>query len=122
MEIVVENSEQKDNDFKEICEMLCELQSYKSKRYGSSWCKHGEAISIFGNTARKYDRIENIMKDFAQKQVPLPNPESEESVIETVADLAVYCILWSTWIKVNRPKEYYSWIERIRNAIRSQYD
>jgi hypothetical protein len=101
-------------DFEEVTKAMQKLQKYKGRRYGDSWKKHGEAISIFGNTSRKYDRIENIMHDIAQGTGELPAPDSEESVAETVADLAVYCILWLTWIKYARFEEYSSWIKKIQ--------
>ncbi len=113
----VDNGPEKDADFREVIEAIFQLQSFKGRRYGNSWCKHGEAISIFGNTSRKYDRIENMMKDFVEQKKPLPKPDSEESVAETVADLATYSILWMTWIKRNRPAEYESWITKIRKAL-----
>ena len=102
----------KDTLFREVTGLMIELQDHKGKTYGNTWCKHGEAISIFGNTSRKYDRIENIIKNFVDGK-PLPPPDSDESVAETVADLAVYCILWMTWIAENRPLEYQSWKEKI---------
>ena len=113
---LVQNGLEKDKIFQEVQELLYKLQSYKSKTYGSSWCKHGEAISVFGNTSRKYDRIESIIKNFIEGK-PLPSPESEESLAETVADLGVYCVLWMTWIKMNRPAEYESWVNRIKRAL-----
>ena len=113
---IVENGSEKDTTFREVQSLLYDLQVFKGKTYGSSWCKHGEAISIFGNTSRKYDRLETIMKNFVQQVSPLPPPDSDESVAETVADLANYCILWMTWIKQNRPQEYAAWASKIRKV------
>ena len=105
--------ERKALDFEEVTNAMQKLQKYKGRRYGDSWKKHGEAISIFGNTSRKYDRIENIMHDVVERTGELPAPDSEESVTETIADLAVYCILWLTWIKYSRPKEFECWHNKI---------
>jgi hypothetical protein len=116
---VVENGKQKDDSFREVIDLMFDLQSYKARHYGSSWCKHGEAISIFGNISRKYDRLEQIIKNNAINGLPLPSPLSEESVAETAADLAVYSILWMTWIKVNRPIEFNAWKERIAKLLES---
>lgn len=107
--------ERKALDFEEVTKAMQKLQKYKGRRYGDSWKKHGEAISIFGNTARKYDRLENIMHDVVEGTGDLPAPDSEESVTETVADLAVYGILWLTWVKYHRPKEYSSWLKKIQS-------
>lgn len=109
-----EQSEAKNLAFKEVCDLIYDLQCYKGQTYGDSWCKHGEAISIFGNVARKYDRIENIITDHIENAKDLPAPNSEESLSETIADLGVYCILWMTWIKENRPEEYKHWMCKIK--------
>ena len=110
---LVENSVEKDINFKQVTDLLFELQKFKSKRYGSSWCKHGEAISIFGNVSRKYDRLETMITDLINNGVQLPSPDSEESLAETIGDLANYCILWLLWIKKNRDSEFHSWSTRI---------
>lgn len=117
IEHAVENSVEKDKDFALISNLLFLLQSYKAKRYGSSWCKHGEAISVFGNLSRKYDRIEHIITQHIKERTPLPAPESEESLAETVADLAVYAILWLLYIQENRPVEMDAWSSRITKMI-----
>lgn len=109
----VQNGIEKDRDFLEVCDLFFHLQSHKAKRYGDSWCKHGEAISVFGNTSRKYDRVQNIVVDYAERGVPLPPPDSDESLAETVGDLGIYSILWMTYIKKNRPQEYRSWKAKI---------
>lgn len=114
---IIQNGLEKDEKFKEVCDLLNALQKFKGRRYGESWCKHGEAVSIFGNIARKYDRIEKIIVDKVQNNTPLPEPESEESLAETVGDLVAYGILWMSWISVNRPREYKVWKERIGMAV-----
>lgn len=111
--MIVENGSQKDQDFREVCEFMGLLQEYKGRRYGSAWCKHGEVRSILSNVDRKYERVSNILNDWVCDGKPIPAFDSEESIAETVGDLAVYCILWMTWIKVNRPEEYQHWCERI---------
>lgn len=121
--MLVENGREKDRDFREVCEFMGLLQDYKGKRYGSAWCKNGEAMSILPNLERKCDRAAQILKDFVLNQKPIPAFDSEESLAETVGDLAVYGILWMTWIKKNRPEEYQHWCERImreHNASQSE--
>lgn len=115
MDTPVKNGFEKDTDFAEVCGLFLKLQMLKGQRYGDAWCKHGEAISIFGNVSRKYDRIENIIKDKIEKGIDFPPPDSEESLAETVGDLSVYCTLWMTHIKKNRPEEYESWKTKIED-------
>lgn len=112
---VVVNGLEKDEAFQEVVGLLDRMQRYKGKRYGSSWCKHGEAISIFGNVSRKFDRIENIVVDAVNNDAPIPAPDSEESLAETIGDLATYCVLWLVWVRQNRPDEFNSWRKRIIN-------
>lgn len=119
-EIPVQNGIEKDADFLEVCDLFFHLQSHKAKRYGDSWCKHGEAISVFGNTSRKYDRVQNIIVDYAERGVPLPPPDSDESLAETVGDLGIYSILWMTYIKKNRPEEYRTWKAKIEGLLHAR--
>lgn len=75
----------------DVTRTLASLEQIKSKAYGNSWRKHGELVSIFANISRKYDRLENILfKD--GKVTP------DENLMDTVADLAVYCGLYVTWL------------------------
>lgn len=104
----------KDQDFSTITTLLNQLQHYKGKRYGNAWCRHGEFISIFSNLDRKFDRLTNIILQAIHENAPIPEPESEETIMETVGDLATYAILWMTFIKQNRPKEYEAWESRIK--------
>lgn len=99
--------------FHRVTRALEILQEYKGQLYGDAWCKHGEVISIFGNTSRKYDRIENMVYDKINHNKPFPDPVSDESMAETVGDLAVYSILWLTKIAELRPEEFESWLNKI---------
>jgi len=110
----VQNGLEKDSDFLEVTQLFYQLQAYKAQRYGDSWCKHGEAISVFGNTSRKYDRLQNMVIAKVEAGFDYPDPESEETVAETVGDLGIYSILWMTYIKKNRPEEYKAWKSRIQ--------
>lgn len=104
--------------FTEVCDLLQTLQLFKGARYGNAYCKRGEVFSIFPNIARKWDRLEKMMTDYIEGKA-LPSPEAEETIAETVADLATYSILWMDWIRKNRPKEYEAWQNRIKTMTGS---
>lgn len=105
--------DEKDRDFVTITNLLNDLQLYKGRRYGNAWCRHGEFISIFSNLDRKFDRLTNIILQAINEKTPIPEPDSEETIMETVADLATYAILWMTFIKKHRPEEFEAWQQRI---------
>jgi len=66
---------------------LLSLHSIKQRAYGASWRKHGEFLSIFANITRKADRL------FAGgTETP------DETLLDTIADLAVYCMLYRSWL------------------------
>ncbi len=77
--------------FSFIFAKLSILHYKKSLVYKDSWKKHGELLGVFGNIARKYDRIEVIMKDKVK-------PTSDESLLDTVADMAVYLTKYMTYL------------------------
>jgi hypothetical protein len=80
--------------FVTVFPFLAEIQYKKEQGYGRSWCKRGE-MDIFFNTARKFDRIENIVLGTGQDQVG-------EATIDTVGDMANYTMLWMTYyLRVN---------------------
>jgi hypothetical protein len=68
---------------------------WKGLVYGDSWRKHGEAVSIFGNVARKFDRLAIIFDP--NSNVP-DNMLKDEPVETTVLDLLTYVIKWVAWI------------------------
>ncbi len=105
--------------FEQVCALLHTLQHFKGKRYGDAYCKRGEIFSIFPNIARKWDRLEKMMTDYTEGK-PIPHPEAEETIAETVADLATYSILWMDWIRKNRPAEYDAWQKRIEKMTGEQ--
>ena len=97
-------------NLKEIMPVLIKLQSDKGRQYGRSYCKMGET-SIYFNVARKYDRIENIMKRALEDGVEKTlhggdSSTATETFLDTVADIANYSLLWVGWIKENYPDEW----------------
>lgn len=82
---------------------LAKLQYDKELGYGSSWCKRGE-LDVFFNTARKFDRIENIMLGKGKDAVGEPK-------IDTVGDLANYSYLWMTYLLRHAPEDFVKWFK-----------
>jgi len=80
---------------------LAEIQYKKEGAYGRSWCKRGEP-DIFFNTARKFDRIENIVLNGARDEVG-------ESTIDTVGDMANYSQLWMTYYLRENTTAFLDW-------------
>lgn len=66
---------------------LVNLHAIKARAYGHSWRKHGEYLSIFANITRKADRL-------FEGGVDTP----DETRLDTVADLAVYSLLYLSWL------------------------
>jgi hypothetical protein len=97
--------DKENQDFKTVCGKLCEIHSIKSMTYGDSWKKHGEQISVFGNLSRKYDRIERIITE-PELWAKAMCGELNEDLEETILDLAVYSILWCSFIMSTRPEKF----------------
>ncbi|MBW4574789.1 MAG: hypothetical protein KME08_05835 [Aphanothece sp. CMT-3BRIN-NPC111] len=77
--------------FVSIFDQLSILHTKKSLVYKDSWKKHGELLGVFGSIARKYDRIEVLMTEEVK-------PTSDESLFDTVADMAVYATKYLTYL------------------------
>lgn len=107
----------------EILEMLLAIQYVKEKDYGSSWKSRGEYRGIIPNIDRKYDRIDKMTQDeisgkaktLDEIEKMLENGEEVdvgESKIDAVADLAVYNLLYLTFMKERYPKLFQIWVDR----------
>lgn len=90
----------------EIIPSILLLQNHKEKFYGESWRKYGD-ISAFFNTARKWDRIENIMteamKTGTDKLFDGSNDLSTETILDTIIDLSLYGLMWASYIAKRYP-------------------
>ncbi len=89
----------------EIVSYLMKLQAAKGQNYGGSWQKYGEAISVFGNVARKFHRLENLVLH-GKKGSP------DETKIDTIADLAVYSLLWLAYSSIQERASFDEWLKR----------
>ena len=92
------------------------LQLTKGLKYRNSWQRRGD-MGVLHNVFRKIDRIENLVEDEIRhggQAVP-----SSESMVETVADLAVYAVKWLDWFCQTRPSEFYAWWENLLTEARN---
>lgn len=66
----------------------------KGKHYGNSWKKRG-GVGAFMMLARKWDRIENMVEagGYDSFKVARDTIDSEEGLLETIADLRRYLLL-----------------------------
>lgn len=81
-----------------VFNVLKTLHAKKTKSYGDSWKKHGEALGIFANITRKYDRICNLC-DGAEAV-------ADEKLLDTLADLSVYSGKYLTWLAEHHPDDF----------------
>ena len=80
-------------------EYLVELHRVKDIAYGDAWCRRGEAVGIFPNIARKYDRRERLRLDSGSY------PEGAvEPVEDTLADLLIYAVKYVRWLRDRDPE------------------
>ena len=94
----------------EIIPALLRLQNDKGHQYGRSYCKMGDT-SIYFNVARKYDRIENIIRRALDNGVEKTlhggdSSTATETFLDTVSDLAVYSLMWAGYIRETHPDEW----------------
>lgn len=78
-------------DFGVVCRALKTLEYKKTLRYGQSWRKHGEVLSIFANISRKWDRLDTMRHSGV-------TGTADESLIDTWGDLAVYCLKYAGFL------------------------
>lgn len=69
---------------------IIQLHRQKTASYGISWKRRGEQVSILANIARKVDRLEYVANGAPQT--------SDETLLDTVVDLLVYCFKYQTYL------------------------
>jgi hypothetical protein len=97
-----------------VCEILKMVHDGKSQTYGPSWKKRGWVASIFSNIGRKFDRLETIFTNasMVMKFVEKPDPSNtQEQIVDTFADLAVYGLLATTEIMITKPEMFDQWLK-----------
>jgi hypothetical protein len=91
--------------FAAMCAFLTKLEAFKGKHYQASWCRRGWP-GIFANIARKFDRIDAVAGG---------DSEAEETLTETLGDLAVYAIKALSWQAAVAPMEFDAWLKNIQS-------
>ncbi len=120
--------------FKEITELLDELQTQKGINYGladnaeqESWNNGGE-IGAFYTVKRKIDRLtryvqQAIKNGHIDENMNVSKEGKEgEPIIETLADLAVYSTKWVQWLANGLdPESFIEWKDRNKLGIEKAY-
>lgn len=92
---------------REILPALLTLQNNKESFYGESWRKY-EDVGAFLNLARKWDRIDNIMRNAMKSGTEGlfdgSNDLSTETILDTIVDLSLYGLMWSSYIARRYPE------------------
>lgn len=92
---------------------LCYLvQVVKGLSYKRSWCKRG-LLGAFFTMARKWDRLEELML----RPTPGHTTPGEESLEETVLDLAVYSVKLLGYLQETHPDTFNAFISKNLDAI-----
>lgn len=109
----------------EILPYLVLLQNQKESFYGNSWRKYGD-VSAFFNLARKFDRIDTIMRQAMQQGVDTMFEEdsqlSTETIFDTIADLALYGLMWSADIAKRYPELWEKFLKANELQCKSESD
>ena len=101
----------------QIITPILRLQHDKEAVYGQSWRKYGN-MSAFLNTARKWDRIDNIMRNAMENGMNFLFSDeagtAQETFLDTVVDLANYSLLWVGYIASEHPDMWNRFLESNR--------
>lgn len=93
---------------------ILKLQHDKEAVYGQSWRKYGH-MSAFLNTARKWDRIDVIMRKAMQDGLDVlfsdEGGTAQETFLDTVVDLASYSLLWVGYLADEHPEMWERFLE-----------
>lgn len=91
----------------EIIPHILLLQNHKERGYGQSWRKY-EDTGAFLNLARKFDRIDTIMKRAMVEGTQIlfdgSTDLSTETILDTIVDLSLYGLMWSSYIAKRYPQ------------------
>lgn len=93
---------------------ILQLQHDKEAVYGQSWRKYGMASAFF-NTARKWDRIDNIMRKALEHGTNILTTgeagTAQETFMDTVVDLASYSLLWVGFMAEQYPEMWQKFLD-----------
>ena len=98
--------------FEALFNVLVPFTLAKNKTYGDNWQKRGELLSVMGNILRKTDRFEKMAMDMADGlEIDV------DDKIDTVADLAVYCLLYLMWLRSKQSVGWNAFVDKVRNYV-----
>lgn len=101
-------------NIQEVTPYFLKLQNQKERFYGSSWKNYGDT-SAFLNLARKFDRLDKIMRDAMKHGTEHLFDEDDqlatETVFDTIADLTIYGLMWSADIAKRHPELWKRYLE-----------
>ena len=95
-----ENSKALANQFKSITEEMLQTYIRKNHDYGDSFNKSLDKFGLIASVVRMNDKMERIES--------LMNKEAlvkDESIKDTLLDLASYCVMTTIWLNNNRERK-----------------
>jgi hypothetical protein len=101
-----------------LASILLTYHMAKDAGYGRSWARRGES-GVFHNVMRKGDRMESLFKNIETLEklakVVMSEHESVSQVIrvariDNLADLALYCMMWISYIMKTTPDDFTEWM------------
>ena len=95
-----ENSKALANQFKSITEEMLQTYIRKNHDYGDSFNKSLDKFGLIASVVRMNDKMERVES--------LMNKEAlvkDESIKDTLLDLASYCVMTTIWLNNNRERK-----------------
>ena len=83
--------------FREVCDNITEVYAMKNHDYGNSFDNTLNEFGLIAGVVRMNDKM-NRIKTLVKKDAKI----KDESIRDTLLDLATYCIMTSIWIDNNK--------------------
>lgn len=93
-------------DLHRLCAVLLTYQQSKEVGYGGSWARRGE-VGVYMNLMRKSDRLETLVP------LVLSGECDGMALVDTLADLINYGMMWISYIGAARPNDLEKWIRDV---------
>lgn len=92
----------------DLTSLMLVFHMCKDAGYGRSWAKRGH-VGVFHNVMRKVDRLDKLAK------VSMLSGDSKTSatLIDTLIDLSLYCMMWTCYLAAKDPHSFNEWIETV---------
>lgn len=103
----------KEDKFKEITDSMLQTYIKKNKDYGDSFSNSLNEFGLVAAVTRigdKFNRIKSLIK---KEEIQV----KEESIADTLLDMANYCIMTKMWLENNNSKELSSIDKEFREII-----